>query len=132
MKNTFDIIDRIFSLLYVSAVRNTIDGSIYRNKRPLGNETRDIVIVALPISGGADLQEGTFFVNCFVKNQPNGQPNESYLEATMNAVTAILNGYSASSEYFTCDIIAQTVFPDETSDQWSYGSIRVNYVISNP
>lgn len=132
MKNTFDVLDMVFSRLHVTTVTTLIDGKIYRNKRPVNSELKDIVINTLPISNDPNIQQGTFHVNCFVKNLPNGQVDESTLEPILNAVVNRIDGYSASTTYFDCDIVSMSVYPDESSDQWSYGSVRVNYVISNP
>ena len=130
MKTDFDVLDRLFPILNVAAVTETLGGGkVYRRKRPATSTARDIVLVALSLSGDDNVQRGTFFVNCFAPNLANGQPDETTLRATVAAVVAALSGYSASSEYFTIELISQSVFPDENSDQWSYASVRMNYLI---
>ena len=100
MKTTFDINDILYSIINVSAVKNTIDGGVYRNKKPLNSEAQDIVILPLSNYVGSEIiNEATFMINCFCKNFVNGSPNIVRLKATVNAVISEIEKIAANLFY---------------------------------
>lgn len=129
MKTSFDVVDKVYALLNIAAVKATIDGHIWKHRRPINNSKRDIVIVSLPIDGAPIIQKGTFFVNIFCKNFDNGLPNEVVLKATLLAARSALETKSASSEYFELELIAEDLLPDQDDISFSYISLRYNFSI---
>lgn len=135
MKNTFDIVDLIIPVINVASVTSTIDGAIYRNKKPVNSELMDITVGSLPISGGheddIDLQQGTLIINIFCKNfETTGQPDTASLKETAEAIITVIEAYAMSSTYFEIDVANQSDPMDYPyQDTMSFVSIRINYVI---
>ena len=76
MKTTFDINDILYKIINVASVTTTINGGVYRIKKPLNSELRDIVILPLSNYNGDEIiNDATFMVNCFCKNFTNGTPD---------------------------------------------------------
>jgi len=131
MKTTFDVMDRLYKIVNVAAVKATLDGKVYRNARPIDSTTRDIVILALHVTSGVDIdvQQGIMIVNCFAPDIEPGIPDDANLNAMTSAVVTVLESYAASSEYFQIEINSQTVMDDIDQAGMSYSSLRVNFVI---
>ena len=135
MKDTFDVIDTLIAIINVASVTDTIDGGIYRNKKPLNSELADIEVKSLPIRGGNedddDLQDGTAIVNIFRKNfEATGQPDTVKLEITAKAVIAVIEAYTMADTYYVFDIANQSDpmgYPIQ--ENMSFVSIRVNYIV---
>ena len=135
MKDTFDVIDTLIAIINVASVTDTIDGGIYRNKKPLNSELADIEVKSLPIRGGNedddDLQDGTAIVNIFRKNfEATGQPDTVKLEITAKAVIAVIEAYTMADTYYVFNIANQSDpmgYPIQ--ENMSFVSIRVNYIV---
>lgn len=131
MKTIFDVLDYVYKIVNVSGVTTTIDGKVYRNSRPLDSITRDIVVLALPITGGndIDIQECVIVINCFAKDLAPGRPDEAHLDPTTAAVFTAIEGYSSSTVYLYPEINSQGIMADIDQVGISYSSIRVNCAI---
>ena len=132
MKTQVAAVNKVFAILDVSSVKNTIDGRINRYKKKPKRQVMDIVIVPLPIQGNmrTDLQAGTLVINTFAKNdQRTGIPDEVSLKTTADAIIAVLEAYNAGTDYFSFNIISENFFPDDLDDAMTYDSIRINYTI---
>lgn len=131
MKSTFDILDKMYPIVNVSTVTSTLSGKVYRNARPINSITRDVVILALPISGGTDidLQPCTVVINCFAQDLKPGIPDDKNLDTMTAAVLGVLEAYSSSDSYLHLEINSQGVMADIDEAGISYSSIRVNCTI---
>jgi len=134
VKTTFDIIETLMPVINVASVTVTIDGGVYRVKKPLNSELMDIVLLSLPIRGGheddVDLQDGTVIINIYCKNfETTGQPDTVKLEASAKAVIAVIEAYEMSNDYYEFDIANQTIMNDPVQKNMSFVSIRINYVV---
>lgn len=132
MKTTFDIIDTLIPIIDVASVTDTIDGGIYRGKKPINSELMDIVLLPLPIRGGhpndTDIQDGTAIINIYCKNhEDTGQPDTAKLRATTEAIISVIEDYTQSSTYYRFDIENQTVMNDTVQLNMSFSHIRVKY-----
>ena len=130
MITTIDINDILYPIINVASVKATIDGGVYRAKKPLNSELQDIVI--LPLSnyvGDEIINEAVFMVNCFCKNFVNGTPDITKLRATANAVIAVIEAYAATSKYYVFKISNQILINDIDQTSMSYVNIRVNCYI---
>ena len=130
MKTQFDILDIVYPLINITAIKTTIDGRVYRHKKPRDSQLRNIVLITLPISGDndGDLQNGTVAINSFAKNDnKTGIPDETHLKATVKAIITAIEAYNISASYFRMRIISENIFPDDLDDTMSYDSIRVLY-----
>lgn len=130
MKTTFDISDILYPIINVTSVTGTIDGRVYRDKKPLNSELQDIIVIPLSnFNGDEVIQEATFMVNCFCKNFDNGLPNITKLKTITDAVIKVIEDYSATSNYYVFDITNQTVMQDTDQISMSYVNLRINCYI---
>ena len=131
MKTISDVLDLIYKVVNVASVTTTIDGKVYRNSRPLESVTRDVVVLALPITGGVDidLQQGVAGINCYAADLAPGRPDEAHLKATSAAEIAVIEAYAGTTKYLDLEINSQGIMADMDQAGISYSSIRVTYTI---
>ena len=131
MKTTFDVLDKLYPVVNVTSVKATLDGAVYRNGRPEDSTVRDVVVLALPIPGGTDidLQSCVVVINCFAKDLVAGVPDDTNLNAMSSAVIAVLEAYDSGTTYLHLEINSQGVMADMDASGISYSSIRVNCTI---
>ena len=130
MITTIDINDILYPIINVASVKATIDGGVYRNKKPLNSELQDIVIIPLSNYDGDEIiNEAVFMVNCLSKNFSNGTPDITSLRAIANAVIAVMEAYAASSKYYVFKISNQILINDIDQTSMSYVNLRVQCLI---
>lgn len=130
MKTTFDINDILFPVINVASVQTTIDGRVYRDKKPLNSELQDIVIISLSNYVGDEIiNDATFMVNCYCKNFDNGTPNITKLRETINAVATVIEAYNNTSNYYVFDIMNQILLNDVDQKSMSYVNLRISCFI---
>lgn len=130
MKTTFDISDILYPIINVTSVTGTIDGRVYRDKKPLNSELQDIVIIPLTNYNGDEIiQLSVYMVNCFCKNFDNGLPNITKLKTITDAVIKVIEEYSATSNYYVFEITNQTLMQDTDQISMSYVNLRINCYI---
>jgi hypothetical protein len=130
MKTTFDISDILYPIINVTSVTSTIDGRVYRDKKPLNSELQDIVIIPLTNPNGDEIiQFPVYMVNCFCKNFDNGLPNITKLKTITDAVIAVIEAYNATSNYYVFEITNQTVMQDTDQINMSYVNMRLQCYI---
>jgi hypothetical protein len=130
MKTTIDILDILYPIINVASVNTTLDGRVYRNKKPLNSELRDVVI--LPLSnyiGDEIINDATVMINCFCKNFDNGTPDITKLRAIINAVSAVIEAYNNVSNYYIFVITNQLLLQDNDQATMSYINLRINCLI---
>ena len=130
MITTIDINDILYPTINVASVKATINGGVYRNKKPLNSELQDVII--LPLSnyvGDEIMNEATVMINCFCKNFTNGTPDITKLRATINAVVAVIEAYNNTSNYYVFKISNQILLQDTDQISMSYINIRLNCLI---
>jgi len=130
MKTTFDINDILYPIINVDPVQTTIDGRVYRNKKPLNSELQDIVIIPLANYNGDEIiNDATFMVNCYCKNFNNGTPDITKLRAITDAIITEIEAYNNTSNYYIFDIISQILLQDTDQTSMSYANLRINCFI---
>jgi len=127
---TIDINDILYPIINVASVKATIDGGVYRNKKPLSSELQDIIILPLSNYVGSEvMNDATFMVNCYTKNFTNGTPDITKLRAVVNAVVAVIEAYNNVSNYYVFEITNQILLQDTDQISMSYINIRLNCLI---
>ena len=130
MITTIDINDILYPIINVASVKATIDGGVYRNKKPLSSELQDIIILPLSNYVGSEvMNDATFMVNCYTKNFTNGTPDITKLRAVVNAVVAVIEAYNNVSNYYVFEITNQILLQDTDQISMSYINIRLNCLI---
>lgn len=132
MKTTFDIKDKLYPILHVTSLTTLLSGGhVYRDKKPLNSEKRDVEIVSLPIDNGEgyDTQHSTAIINAYAVNFDNGQADEATLKTIITKIIGLIEAYSSSSNYFEMDIVSESIMQDMDEPRMSYGSLRVNCTI---
>ena len=130
MITTIDINDILYPIINVASVKATIDGGVYRNKKPLNSELQDIVMVPLNnFVGDEIINDSTVMVNCFCKNFTNGTPDITKLRATINAAVAVIEAYNNTSNYYIFTITNQILLQDTEQISMSYANLRIQCFI---
>lgn len=131
MKTTIDINDILYPIINVTSVKDTIGtGRVYRCKKPLNSELRDVVIIPLSNYVGSEIMnDSTFIINCFCKNFDNGTPDVAKIRLTINAVVAVIEAYNNTSNYYIFDIVNQILLQDTEQISMSYASLRIQCYI---
>ena len=131
MKTVFDILDKIYPIVNVAAVRATLDGRVYRTSRPIDSTTRDITVATLHIAGGTDidLQGCPVIINCYAPDIAPGIPDDAKLNSMTAAVLTVIEAYNSSSTYLHLEPISQGVMEDIDKSGISYSSIRLQATI---
>lgn len=84
----------IFELLNQGNIKTTINGLLYKDKRPAGSTKEDIVINSVSMENSF-LQDGVFNVNCYVP----------MISVNVNSITQFLPNTARE------EIITQAVYP---------------------
>ena len=130
MITTIDINDILYPIINVASVKATINGGVYRNKKPLNSELQDVIILPLSNYVGEEIMnEATVMINCFCKNFVNGTPDITKLRAIVNAVVAVIEAYNNVSNYYVFEITNQILLQDTDQISMSYINIRLNCLI---
>ncbi len=127
MKTTIDIVDRLIPIINVASVTSLINGGVYAFQRPLNSELEDIIINSLPISSDDVIQNGIANINCFCQNFSNKTPNVDKLNSFAKAVLSVLESFAAINEYFSFDVVWNTILAESESE--CYANIRIRYYI---
>ncbi|MBB6109713.1 hypothetical protein SAMN05421821_105131 [Mucilaginibacter lappiensis] len=139
MKNGFDMINDVRSLINVPAVLSLIDGKIYPGTRPIGRTNKvDIVVNALGVNNN-QLQKGTANINIYAPGIRTTQEDNSvqYLPdyAKLNAIVKVVTPLVESQFRATFNTkVTDPGTPLQDADgnwlvsmQLSYQSIQTNY-----
>ena len=131
MKTVFDILDKIYPIVNVAAVRTTLDGRVYRTSRPIDSTKRDITVATLHIAGGTDidLQGCPVIINCYAPDNAPGIPDDANLNAMTAAVLTVIEAYNSSLTYLHLEPVSQGVMEDIDKSGISYSSIRLQATI---
>ena len=130
MITTIDINDILYPIINVASVKATIDGGVYRNKKPLSSELQDIIILPLSNYVGSEIMnDSTFIINCYCKNFTNGTPDITLLRATTKAVADVIEIYNNKKNYYIFDITSQILLQDTDQISMSYASLRIQCYI---
>jgi hypothetical protein len=135
MKTLTDIIEKIFPVVNVTSVKNTLSGgAVYRFSKPDNTQGKHIVILSLPISNNEDpvTQTSVVIINCFAENFPNGMSDDISINSIMDAVISVLEAYTSGTQtYFEFVIESQSLFKDVDDELMSYGSLRLKCTIES-
>ena len=124
MKTNIEIKDKVFDILNVSDITDSINGTLYNGKRPAGNDVdEDITIVALSVDSEF-VQSATITVNFYAKDTMEGVPNYGRFKEIFPKIYDRLVNYS-STEYLKINIDSQLIEEAQVKG-WSLLSIRTN------
>jgi len=125
MRTTIDIGEIIYKAVNTTAVKATIDGKVYRDRKKINSKLQDIVIIPLPVSGGA-VQGGVYNVNCYCPDfVENNTPNTVKLNSIAKAVLNELENYENHNQFhFYIEVMSSELLHDE--DSMSFMNIRVS------
>lgn len=132
MRTADKVIDEIYKLIDIDAVRGKIDGEIYKIKRAVNADKFDIVINSLPIVN-LDTQSITVFINAYKENfEKTGTPDVDSFVALAEVIITAIEAYTGISGMFlSIKIIEQNILNDNERKNTSYLSIRLQCYIEN-
>ncbi len=134
-KDTYHVLDILYSVLNVSSVTSLLDGGeVWRDKIPTGKagaKGRAVSIVPLPIVDRVNdfIRSGLVSVNCHVPDIETGVRDETNLKAISRAAQAVLEAYPVGGS-FNFVIESQVPLTDNDNKNMSYVNMRLNYNIS--
>ena len=130
MKTSFDMLDRLHPVIDTSTINAVLDGEVWRRKKPVGRQIKEIEVNTLPITDDreSDVQDGVMLVNIYAPNYNNGTPNETDLKAVLTLVVTAIENYTPSAgEFCNLKIISENIMQDMDDVKMSYVGLRVNY-----
>lgn len=129
MKTIFDAKQWILTTLLNGGVKSTINGNIYKDRKPTNSNLEDIVINSVVMDNGY-LQDAVLNVNCYVpyiQVKADGitqyHPNHARLKAITETVYPLLD--RIWGEGFNMAIVNHKVF-DEDTEKSNYINFRIN------
>lgn len=135
MKTTLDIEDILWTFLDSSSLKTSVNGGVYKKKRPAGSTKEDVVINCLPVNN-LQIQSAVANVNIHVPNkvqnisgiQDDSQPDHARLKELGNAAVSLL--VDQWNNDYTFDVQQQNVFEDEDGKS-HYVNIRLDFYSIN-
>ena len=115
-----------YNILNVSELTSLIDGSIYREKKPINSELQDIVINTLFLKSGykTDIQNGQSNINIYCKSI-NSLPDLSNLNTISEKVIELLDNNTQRSNSFFYEILDTNLFQDLQQNTMFYINIKL-------
>jgi len=129
MKTVHDIVDVLYAIINVASVTDLLDGEVYRFKKPLNNQLRDITIRPLVNNQNVDTQSIVVNVNIFAKDLESGIADEANLKPMTEAVVVVLEAYNSGAVFFKVKINSQLLLDDNEDPLMSYSNLRLNCVM---
>lgn len=119
----------IFELLNQGNIKSTINGLLYKDKRPSGSTKEDIVINSVSMENSF-LQDGVFNVNCYVpmlsvnvNSITQFLPNTAREEAITQAVYPLLE--NIFKPQFNLTVVNHSTF-EVAEEKATYVNFRIN------
>jgi hypothetical protein len=124
----FQISERLFSILNVSAITNLLNGRIYPDRLPRDpavNDLRNIVIV--PLVNMIDfVKQAVVNINVYCPDYDDGTPNATTFQAITDQIHLALESYSSLSDYFAIEIVSSGMVTDENNQ--TFLNIRIEII----
>lgn len=134
MKTTLDIEDILWTFLNSSSLKGSVNGGVYKRRRPTGSTKEDVVINCLPVNN-LQVQSAVANVNIHVPNKvqnisgiEDSYPDHARLKALGNiAVSLLVDQWNTGYNF---DVQQQNVFEDEDGKS-HYVNIRLDFYSIN-
>lgn len=123
MKDSFDVVTDVFSLIDLPAIKSLINGDIYSNDKPSGSTKVDIVVNSLGVTN-RQMQRGSANVNIHSPNTQSGRADSISLITIAKALIPYLDSQYRDTFYTEVDD-GGTLMRD-TDGSWFY-NIPINY-----
>jgi len=123
MKDAFDVVADVISLIDVPAVRSLLTGSIHADNRPDGSKLIDVVVNCFGTTNNWQ-QKSTPNINIYVPNLPSGKKDSIKLRVIAKAVLPLVE--SQYRETFQTDVDNSGNSIQDPDGNWFY-NIPVNY-----
>lgn len=135
-KTTLDAVDKVFEVLDASALETEITGKIWKNRKPVGDDDKENVVVNSLSINNLQLQQGLVNVNVHVPNisvrvdgiTDTTMPNHERLRELAKMTVDVLDDNWGSD--FNFDVQQQVLVQDEVTKSW-YINIRLNFYSIN-
>lgn len=113
----FQISERLFTILNVSAVTSLLTGRIYPDKLPKDPAVQKLKNIAImPLVNMIDfVTEAVVNINIYAQDYDDGTPNSVTLQSIADQVITVLLAYNSASDYFSIVIISSGLVTDENN-----------------
>lgn len=126
MKDVFDMVTDVRSLINIPAITNLIDGKVYPSIRPDGSVKSDIVVNGLNITNTQD-QIGSGNINVFVPKISSGGVlvnDQARIMSICKAISSYVNDQYRAS--FRLKVMGASSLERDTDGSY-FGNIRYKY-----
>lgn len=120
MRTTLDITSILFGLVNVPAVKNLINGGIYKDERPLNSDKQDIVCVSTTVDTES-IQDGVGYVNFHC---PGAMPNHAKLKSVTDAIAKAVERQYVLNDYSMVVTNVAGPLKQQEQNEW-YMTVRV-------
>jgi len=122
MTTSFEVADKFYSILNVSSLTDEIQ--IYLDRRPTDLQEESVTVI--PLTNQIDnIQNGYLNINIHAKDNSDGTPDSTRLQALTTLVRAALDDYASGATYFAFRVTNQELLSDERG--WSYVNLRIEF-----
>ena len=122
MTTSFEIADKFYSILNVSSLTDEVQ--VYLDRRPTDLQAESVTVI--PLTNLIDnIQNGYININIHAKDNSDGTPDSTRLQALTALVRAALDDYASGATYFTFRVTNQELLSDERG--WSYINLRIEF-----
>ena len=124
----FQISERLFTILNISAVTSLLTGRIYPDKLPKDPAVQQLKNIAIvPLVNMIDyVTDAVVNINIYAQDYDDGTPNAGVLQPIADQVVLALQSYSPTSDYFSIKIISSGLVTDENGQKFLNIRIEVS------
>lgn len=95
MKTTIDLVNILYELINVPAVKSLINGGVYKNERPVNSSLQDVVIGSTTVDNEA-FQNGVGYINI---HHPGPMPGHLFFKNASEAIIPLVKAHYERNEY---------------------------------
>ena len=125
MKSSLDIIEELYQVINVAAIKSIISGKVYNGERPSSSELEDITIQTLANSSDY-LQQGFININIYAEQLEAGRPNLAKFKQVIDVLIPMLDDIKSNEITIQIDD-DKGVFKDQDKDDIYFYNLRLRF-----
>ncbi len=125
MKSSFRVLDALYGLVNVSAVKNVITGKVFSISVPDGDQKENVSIRTLTNSN-TYLQEGYVNLNIHVKEISSGRPNLKRFRELIDIIIPLVKDVRVDTFSFEIED-DKGVFKDQNQDSMYFYNLKIKF-----
>lgn len=125
MKSSIYIASQLFKVIKVPTITNIINGKVYVNGVPDGDQLENIDINTLANLRNY-LQTGFINVNIYVRETKSGRPNTKKFKEIVDTLIPLIEDVQSDDVYFQIDD-DKGIFKDQDRDSMYFYNLRLTF-----